>query len=447
PKVSHVTVAEQSDGTVLATIHADRGPKTQDMTALRLQLEALAEADPDGTVHLDLERPRATQEVLLRTPEVPGFGWRGLAPADLGDTAVRPEGQGITNGLVTVIPDQGDGTFSVNGVAGMGRLVDDGDAGDTYNWSPPPFDGAIDRPDDVDVLVSEAGPVRGRIEIARTYRWPTHLDEGRRVGTTEVVVRTQVELHAGEDLVRVTVRFENRSRDHRVRMWFPLPEPAATSVAECAFGTVERGLTAEGGPNEVGLPTYPSRRFVTSGGLQVHHEGLLEYELVDIDGEGVDTRAGALAVTLLRSVGVISAGPMAMRALPAGPPTPTPDAQMLGDQELQLVLHAGDRDPNAVADEAFTPLLTARFPGGDGLGDPDESGQALDVRGAEVSALTTRADGRIEVRVVNTADAPAMLTIAGRTGDRTDLRGEPTGERFDGTLELRAREIATVALD
>ena len=447
PKVSHVTLDEQADGTVVATIHADRGPKTQDMTALRVRLEKLAAADPDGTVHLEVQRPRATQEVLLRTGEVPGFGWRGLAPADLGDTAVRPEGQGITNGLVTIVPDQGDGTFSVNGVAGMGLIVDDGDAGDTYNWSPPPFDGSIDRPEGVDVLVSEAGPVRGRIEIARTYRWPTHIDDGRRHGSAEVVVRTDVDLHAGEDVVRVTVRFENRSRDHRVRMWFPLHEPAATSVAECAFGTVERGLTAEGGPNEVGLPTYPSRRFSSAGGLQVHHDGLLEYELVDLVGEGDEARARALAVTLLRSVGVISAGPMAMRALPAGPPTPTPDAQMLGDHELRLALHVGGRDPYAVADEAFTPILTARFPGGEGLGDPEASGQALDVRGAEVTAVTTRPDGRIEVRVVNTADEPATLTIADRTGERTDLRGEPTGDRFDGTLEPRPREIATVALD
>ena len=35
--------------------------------------------------------------------------------------------QGITNGLVTLIPDQSDGTFSVNGQAGFGRIVDDGD--------------------------------------------------------------------------------------------------------------------------------------------------------------------------------------------------------------------------------------------------------------------------------------------------------------------------------
>lgn len=445
PRVSRATVAEQPDGTVIATVVSDRGPKVGDMTELRTTLEALAAADPDGVVHVEVQRPRPTQEVLLRVEDVPGFGWRGLAPAPLGDTAVRSIGQGLTNGLVTVVPDQGDGTFSLNGTPGMGRIIDDGDAGDTYNWSPPERDGSIDRPTDVDVLVAEAGPVRGRMDIVRTYEWPEEVRDGRRVGSRTVRVLTRVELRAGEDLVRVSIRFDNQVRDHRVRAWFPLPERADRSTAECAFGTVERGLTAEGGPNEIGLPTFPSRRFVEAGGLTIVHDGLPEYELVDVDDES--ETSGAIAVTLLRCVGLISSGPMAMRALPAGPPTPTPAAQMIGPLQADLVLHVEGRDPYAVADEAFTPLLTARFPGRDGLGDPEAADRALTVRGAEVTALDRRTDGRIELRVVNPAPTPATLEVPGRAGLVTDLLGEPTGERFDGSLELRPHQIATVALD
>ncbi|MEZ5177892.1 MAG: hypothetical protein R2746_06295 [Acidimicrobiales bacterium] len=449
PRVSRAGLETGPDGSVVATIVADRAPKAIDANALRVELEDLAAADPTGVVHLEVERPHATQEVLLRTPEVPGFGWRGLAPADLGDHAVRASGQGLTNGLVTVVPDQGDGTFSVDGVAGLGRIVDDGDAGDTYNWSPPDHDGPIDRPVDVDVLVSEAGPVRGRIEITRRYRWPTSVQGGRRVGAVDTEVVTVVELRAGEDVVRVSVRFDNRSADHRVRMWFPLPEPAATSHAECAFGTVERGLTAEGGPNEVGLPTFPSRRFVEAGGLLVAHHGLCEYELVDLEGDPGAERARAIAITLLRCVGVISQGPMAMRSLPAGPPTPTPAAQMPGPHHAELVLRVRGADGAAagphVADVAFTPILTARRPGGTGVGDPGASGQALRTD-AEVSSLTRRPDGRQELRAYAGAEA-TVLRVDGRTGEVTDLAGTPTGERFEGELALRPHQIVTVALD
>jgi hypothetical protein len=447
PRVSRVEF--ETDGDVpVAVLHADRRPKAVDVDALRAHLEELAAAEPEGRLHLDVVRPGATQEVLVRTPAVPGFGWCGLAPDDLGSHAVRPEGAGLTNGLVTVLPHQTDGTFSIDGLGGLGRLVDGGDAGDTYNWSPPGQDRLVDRPDAVDVLVTEAGPVRGRVVITRHYSWPTHAEGGGRTGEAPVVVTTTVEVRAGEDLVRVHVELDNPSRDHRLRIHLPLPERADRSVAECAFGTVTRGLEAEGGPNEHGLPTFPSRRFVQAGGLTVVHDGLCEYELVDLEGGGSDGQTGAaeIALTLLRSVGTISRGPMATRALPAGPPTPTPAAQMPGPHHADLVLHLGGRDPYAVADEAFTPLLVARRPGG-GFGDPSVHGVALEVAGAEVTALTRRRDGRRELRVVNTDDEPSTLTVTGARGEVTDLRGQPTGTAFDGRLELGPRQIVTIALD
>jgi mannosylglycerate hydrolase len=449
PKASAASLAEADDGSGdwIATVVTDRAPKQVDAKALRAQLEELAAADPTGLVHLELLRPTATQEVLFRTPPVPGFGWRGLAPADLGEHAVRAEGPGITNGLVTVAADQATGTFSIDGVEGFGLLVDDGDAGDTYNWSPPSGDVAVARPTDVDVLVSEAGPVRGRIEIVRTYRWPTHVADDRRVGAVDVAVTTVVEVHAGEDLVRVHVSFDNVAADHRLRIHLPLPERTDHSVAECAYGTVTRGLTAEGGPTEVGTPTFPSRRFVAAGGLLVVHDGLTEYELVDVEGEGADAKAGAVAVTVIRSVGVISRPPMVTRAVPAGPHTPTPAAQMPGHHEVDLVLHLGGRDPYAVADEAFTPVQTARFPGRGGIGDPEASGRALEVIGAEVTALRRTDDGRLELRVVNPSSAPRTLTIPGRTGQVVDLRGRTTGERVDGSLTLAPWRIATLVLE
>ncbi|MGN6695233.1 MAG: hypothetical protein ACTHN0_13745, partial [Aquihabitans sp.] len=122
--------------------------------------------------------------------------------------------------------------------------------------------------------------------------------------------------------------------------------------------------------------------------------------------------------------------------------------QMIGPHEAELVLHVGGRDPYALADEAFTPLLSARYPGqGAGLGDPAASASALQVDGAEVTALTRRPDGRVELRVVNTTDQPTTVTVSGRTGQLTDLMGNETGEAFTGTLELGPAKIQTIALD
>ncbi len=53
--------------------------------------------------------------------------------------------------LVRVEIDPPSGTFSLDGVAGYGRLVDDGDLGDSYNYSPPQRDSVVETPESVTV--------------------------------------------------------------------------------------------------------------------------------------------------------------------------------------------------------------------------------------------------------------------------------------------------------
>ncbi|MCU1352041.1 MAG: alpha-mannosidase [Acidimicrobiales bacterium] len=444
-RVGEITIDEGAAGDpIVITLHTDRRPRRIRTRDLRDRLRALAAADPDGPVHLEVSRT-PTQLVLTRATAVPGFGWRGWAPAELDVTPVTATGFTLANGLVSVEVDPADGTWSIDGVAGYGRLVDDGDAGDTYNWSPPATDTVVDRPATVAVSVGEAGPVRARLVVDTTYRWPARADSQARTGEVTATVRTTLELRAGEDLLRVTVDVDNQATDHRLRTWFPLTEPTASSQAECAFGVVERGLEAEGGETEVGLPTFPSRRFVVAGGLTVTHEGLCEYELVDVRGEGDAARAHALALTLLRCTGVISGPPLAMRAVPAGPPTPTPGAQMRGPQQLRYALHTAGRDPYAVTDDAWVPLLVGRHRGAPPLGDGTARGQALRVTGAEVSAVT-RTAGRLEVRVFNPTDQEVTVRLDGRTGWQVDLRGRAT-EPFDGSCALRPWGVQTFVLD
>jgi alpha-mannosidase len=234
--------------------------------------------------------------------------------------------------------------------------------------------------------------------------------------------------------VRVTTSFTNPSRDHRLHTWFPLPEPASTSRAECAFAVVERGLDAEGGPHERPLPTYPSRRFVQAGGLTIVHEGLLEYEIVD--------GGRALALTLLRATGLISGGgDMSYRPWPAGPPVPAEAAQMIGPVRVRYAIHVGDADPYALVDDAFLPLERVQSSGGNTR---PARGSALTVEGAEVSAVVRRA-GALEVRVFNPTAVETRVDLGGRSGWLIDLRGRAL-EQFDGGFALRPWGIATARL-
>ncbi|MGH9246168.1 MAG: alpha-mannosidase [Acidimicrobiales bacterium] len=423
-------------------VRVERTPYGELVTGgVRRELDALAASRPAGAVVARIGS-RPGQRVLARVEDLPGFGWRAWEPMPLAIDPVVVGGgrRSLANGLVTVVVDPADGTFSIDGHGGLGRLVDDGDVGDTYNWCPPAEHVVVDRPSTVDIRVVEAGPLRGRLEVASTCRWPARAEGGRRVGERQVQVTTVLELRAGERLVCVEVTFDNRCRDHRVRAWFPLPEAARVSHAECAFAVVERGLVAEGGPTELPMPTYPSRRFVQAGGLTVVHEGLLEYELVDIGMDG----AHALALTLLRATGLLSQEPMATRPLPAGPVVPAEAAQLQRRLTFRYGLCVGDADPYAVVDDAFLPLMSVAADAGAEAG-PVE-GQALAVNGAEVSALRRGPGGALEVRVFNPTAESATVAIEGRRGWLVDLRGRAL-EPFEGRFDVRPWRIATAVLD
>jgi hypothetical protein len=289
--------------------------------------------------------------------------------------------------------------------------------------------------------------VRATVTVTAAYEWPAAVDETThaRVGARAVDVTTVLELRADEPWVRVHTRFVNPSRDHRLRAHLPLPRPATTSAAECAFTVVERGLTAEGRSEEFGLPTFPSRRFVQAGGLTVVHEGLLEYELVDVDGTaGPDggPAARTLALTLLRSTGMLSRLGMSLRPLPAGPMTPIEGPQLLGPVEARYAVGLDVADPYAMAEDVLLPLATAGSFGG---GTRADQGSELTVTGGRVSSLRREA-GLLELRVFNPTDAEDTVEVPGRTGWTVDLRGRPV-DRFEGRVVLAPQAITTLRLD
>jgi hypothetical protein len=400
-------------------------------TGARAELDTIA-ASGAGMVRVRV-RMQPTQKLLVHAADVAGYGWKAWEPAplDVGAVSIGTDGRSIGNGVVAVAVAD-DGTWLLDGLRGLGRVVRSGDVGDTYNWCPPADDVEVDRAERVEVTIGERGPLRANLRVMARYQWPAH-DGGPLVA---VDVTTTLELHAGERFVRVTTEWDNRCRDQRVRAWFPLPEAADRSRAECAFAIVERGLTAEGGPTEIGLPTFPSKRFVQAGGLTIAHDGVMEYELVDIR----DGSAHAIALTLARCTALLSQGPMTTRPLPAGPIIPADGAQLQGPVRAQYLVHAGDADPYALVDDLLHPLAVTRARGGR----RSTEGQALDVDGAVVSSLRQVA-GRLEVRVFNPSSDITVVSIDGRSGWLVDLRGRAL-EPFAGSFELGPWRIATAVL-
>ena len=440
--VHDVRVEDTADGIdITVTVGTEERPGVP-IAEAKQDIYTRLGARPDAVVRVAMDQP-STRRILARVPQVPEYGWLAFEPARLdhpvevterGDTIV------LANGLAQVEVDRTNGTFALDGTAGYGRLVDGGDLGDSYNYSPPRQDRVVSEPDTVVARVDERGPVRAQVHIRAEYTWPDHVEgtTQARVGEQHVTVDTDVELRADERVARVTTTFVNPSGDHRLRTHLPLPEPASYSEAESAFAVVTRGLAAEGRPDEYGLPTAPALRFVRAGRLTVAHDGVCEYELIDVDA-GV---AHTLALTVVRSTGMLSRLGLAYRPLPAGPLTPVEGLQMRGTRvTLRYALMVDCDDPYALADDVLLPLETVSSLGG---GTRPSAGSALAIDGAEVAALR-RAAGVLEVRVFNPGPHSTVVSLPGRSGWLVDLRGHPR-DSFEGSFELGPFGIATARL-
>jgi mannosylglycerate hydrolase len=453
------------DGTTLTLeVDDDPDPAWLDVDGLAAEVAAAMRAEPDATWQVRIVA-RARRTLTASVP-APALGWTAARAVEGTGAIANPvrvdgDGHALSNGLLSVTVAD-DGTLrlaTADGVVadGVGRVVDGGDYGDSYNYGPPANDVVVDRPASVSVRTDLAGPVRGRLVVSRSYAWPAGVAADGSARTTETErteVAMDVELRADEPFVRIGLAFDNRADDHRVRFHAPLPMAAETSHAEGQFAVVERSMSPEGGYGEEPLATYPAHGWVDAGGLAVLLDHLAEYELTD---EGRE-----LAVTVLRSTGLISRNDNPYRQDPAGPAIAIPNAQMRGPWRLAFALypHTGAWTDGRVAQAAERyrhPLLT--WPGlgaADAAWPPAGAGEdALRLEGDDVAltALRRRDGGWLEARVVNLAADGRRASLGPGLLDarEADLRGTPGAPitlGADGSLALDCgpAEIRTVQL-
>src|SRR6185369_919109 len=158
---------------------------------------------------------------------------------------------------------------------------------------------------------------------------------------------------------------------------------------------VDRGLELEAGHGEVPLPTFPAVAFAGVDGCSVLLDQVTEYEVVD---------GRELALTLLRSFGLISRNANPYREDPAGPEVPVPDAQRIGPWSFSFAMmpHAGGWAEAGVLEAAERyqhPLLAVRGTARD-LSEPSGAVSGLAVKGEGVVLSSLRRRGEwLELRV------------------------------------------------
>ncbi|MFW5714334.1 MAG: alpha-mannosidase [Brevefilum sp.] len=260
----------------------------------------------------------------------------------------------IENEFVRVEADPKDGTLQVEDKEtravfhGLNRFVDGGDAGDTYNYSPPENDTLVTP--QLDSIRVDPNSLIPTIEVKYSITVPQALSLDRRSrgkNKSKMHIISRITLIPGVRRIDIRTEVVNSARDHRLRVHFPVPFKVNQAHHDGHFEVVRRPVgVPEKGEDwvESPRPEVPQRAFtdISDGkiGLMVANRGLPEVEVL----EGAEGVGSDIALTLLRCVGWLSRGDLTVRQGHAGPAYETPGAQMPGNWsfEYAIIPHRGD---------------------------------------------------------------------------------------------------------
>jgi mannosylglycerate hydrolase len=279
--------------------------------------------------------------VAFRAPDIGGFG---LMTLDVGDGSASPrggawlKGRSLGNEFLDVSVGPTGSLLlrdrrSKQTYRDVFSLESSGDVGDTYTFAAPRRDQRRRSRVPVTLRVLAKGPLVAAMELR--WAFPAgHRARGPGLGL--IGVRLIVSLYAGSPAVRCTFEIDNRALDHRLRIRIPTGLRSGSAIAGSHFGTEQRPaveLRDRSYSHEFPAATAPAHRYVARAskgrGLAVFAPGFFEYELEP---------RGDLLITILRAVGQLSRGDLAVRPGHAGWPMATPMAQCQGVDRLQLAI-------------------------------------------------------------------------------------------------------------
>ncbi len=491
PGVAHIEV--------MVAPHDQAYTNEQELLAAEQQILALLEREDIHTLEATvIDQARETIEFVAS--DLPAYGlktfWvypRGLkeethtAPF----SSLMEHEQAIENEWYRVEADPQDGTLAVTDkqtgatFTGLNRFVDGGDVGDLYTYCPPAQDTLVSQPlEPPKIELASSGPTCAALRITGRWALPSSCTAGREersARTTVCQISSEVRLAPGVKRIDIHTSVENKVKDHRLRVIFPVPYTVDSVAAEATFEVRNRPVAAPH-PEDTGnwveepVNTFPQKRFmdISDGntGLAVLNRGLPECEILK-DGPGIAPGQMAVAVTLLRCVEWLSRGDLSTRRGHAGPMEYTPEAQCLGHHEFDyaLVPHSGTWESEEALvlceAQAFnTPVRAVVVAAKESRENRDELHEKtlsptetlveVAPRSLVVSAIKRSNDGKgLIVRVYNplpgTVEASIRPNVAAAQAFKANLQEERqeqlpwrAGNGEPLHVPIRAGEIATV---
>lgn len=315
--------------------------------------------------HIDLNPSRKVYmpervfraKLLVDLSEVPAMGYTQIvfdcieqAPSEHTHNQ-RSNDTVIENEHFTIVV-QPNGALSITDKASK-RLYtdqmvfqDNGDNGDSYNYSPP----------ELDLIVSSRGsgvqstttitPVSQELKLRYNLSVPANLEErASGICTGTLPIEAHISLRRGEKLIRFAVDVDNQVLSHRLRVLFDTGISSQLSIADQPFGVIQRPTSLpevdiweveQWQEKPITIEAMQSYAGLNDGtrGMMVMTEGVREYEIV---GEDYTT----IVLTLFRTFGYMGKENLLYRPGRASGEkiVETPDAQLLGKLSFTFALH------------------------------------------------------------------------------------------------------------
>lgn len=181
-----------------------------------------------------------------------------------------------------------------------------------------------------------------RDDLGDTYNFaPREDDYGEVAKVFEISDNTiktsffNVEFYKTETLINFKIKWNNNLTDKLWQVRFNLEKPVTETFSEDMNSIIKRKFDPDYDmrknlPKTRGIETKsnfaPMQRYVGAQGFGIITKGLTEYEVFQ----------DSLAITILRSTGIISNPKNPARSTPAGPPLPVPEAQQIGQNTAEF---------------------------------------------------------------------------------------------------------------
>ncbi|MEY8292811.1 glycoside hydrolase family 38 C-terminal domain-containing protein [Carnobacteriaceae bacterium 52-44] len=230
-------------------------------------------------------------------------------------------------------------------------IEENGDDGDTYDYSPPHHDEILNllfNTDDYSIVKGNHYQ-----EMVLKGKWTVPYDlEARKNGNkdTEVPYQFTVRLMENSNRIDFKLHIDNKAVEHRMRVVFTSDIKAKVSTADTPFGVINRDVIdpnldkwEELGWREEPTSIYPMLNYVNihdqKSSLSVMVKGIKEYQII---GDSFNQ----VALTLFRSVSYLGKPELIRRPGKASGNEfkyiETPDSQLVGELEFEFSVVLSD---------------------------------------------------------------------------------------------------------